>query len=95
MFSSSDLAPKCEIPWGSITSTPLWPTPEQAADSALAAVTVKDAAALKALAAKDAPDPWLVADELIRRGEFDAAEAFAKAAPRVDVAHPLQALLRV
>ncbi|MCC7136962.1 MAG: CHAT domain-containing protein [Planctomycetes bacterium] len=60
------------------------PTPEQAADGVLAAVTAKDDVALKALAAKDAPDPWLVADELIRRGEFDVADAFAKAAPRVD-----------
>ena len=61
------------------------PTPEQAADAVLAAAKAKDDAALKALAAKDAPDAWLVADELIRRGEFDAADAFAKAAPRADV----------
>jgi len=60
-------------------------TPEQTADAALVAVKTKNDAALKALAAKDEPDPWLVADELIRRGEFDAADAFAKAAPRVDV----------
>jgi len=49
-----------------------------AADQVLAA---KD---LKQLAAQDKPDPWLVADELCRRGEFDKAEAFAKAAPRKD-----------
>ena len=61
------------------------PTPEQAADTVLAAVKAKDDAVLKALALKDDPDPWLVADELIRRGEFDAAGSFAKAAPRVDV----------
>ncbi|MCC7136963.1 MAG: CHAT domain-containing protein [Planctomycetes bacterium] len=60
------------------------PTPEQAADAVLAAVVAKDDAALKALASKDDPDPWLVADELIRRAQHDAAEAFAKAAPRVD-----------
>src|SRR5262245_29366016 len=51
----------------------------------LASVRAKDDGALKALAAKDLPDPWMVADELIHRGELDAAEAFAKAAPRVDV----------
>ncbi|MCC7136964.1 MAG: CHAT domain-containing protein [Planctomycetes bacterium] len=50
----------------------------------LAAVVAKDDAALKALASKDDPDPWLVADELIRRGKLDEAEAFAKVAPRVD-----------
>ncbi|MCC7137430.1 MAG: tetratricopeptide repeat protein, partial [Planctomycetes bacterium] len=61
------------------------PTPEQAADAVLAAVTAKDDAALKALASTDDPDPWLVADELIRRGQHDAADAFAKAASRVDV----------
>ncbi len=60
-------------------------TPEQAADAVLVALKVKDDATLKDLAAKDDPDPWLVADELIRRGEHDVAEAFAKAAPRVDV----------
>jgi tetratricopeptide (TPR) repeat protein len=63
--------------------TPL--TVEQAADAVLAAVKAKDDAALKAVAEKEKPDPWLVADELCFRGEHDAAEAFAKAAPRVDV----------
>jgi hypothetical protein len=61
-------------------------TPEQAADAALVAVKAKDDAVLKALADKDEPAPWLVADELIRRGEVDAADAFANAAPRADVA---------
>jgi len=37
------------------------------------------------LAEQDLPDPWIVADELIRRGQVDVAEAFAKAAPRADV----------
>jgi len=55
-----------------------------AADKVLAAIRAKQD--LKPLAAKDKPDPWLVADELCRRKEFDAAEAFAKAAPRPDVA---------
>ena len=58
------------------------PTPEQAADAVLAAIAAKDDTALKTLASKDAPDPWLVADELIRREQHDAAEAFARAAPR-------------
>ncbi|MCC7136960.1 MAG: tetratricopeptide repeat protein [Planctomycetes bacterium] len=61
------------------------PAPEQAADAVLAALAAKDDAALKALASRDEPDPWLVADELIRRGRHDDADAFAKAAPRVDV----------
>jgi len=43
-----------------------------------------DAEALKALAAKDDPDPWLVADELCARSEHDAALALAQAAPRKD-----------
>ncbi len=60
-------------------------TPEQAADKVLAAVKAKDAKALQALAHNDKPDPWLVADELCFRSEHDAAESFAKAAPRVDV----------
>ena len=61
------------------------PTPEQAADAVLAATKSKDDAALKVLAASDDPDPWSVADALIQRAEFDTAESFAKAAPRVDV----------
>jgi len=60
-------------------------TPEQAADAVLAAIQAKDESMLKALAAKDDPDPWLVADQLDRRLEFDAGEAFARAIPRVDV----------
>jgi tetratricopeptide (TPR) repeat protein len=63
--------------------TPL--TAKQAADAVLVAVKADDPAALRALAGRDDPDPWLVADELCFRGEHDAAEAFAKAAPRVDV----------
>ena len=31
------------------------------------------------------PYPWLLADELIVRGDADATDAFAKAAPRRDV----------
>jgi CHAT domain-containing protein/tetratricopeptide (TPR) repeat protein len=59
-------------------------TTEQAAEAVLKAVKAKDDTTLKALAVKDKPDPWLVADLLCYRGEPDAAEAFAKAAPRVD-----------
>ncbi len=44
-----------------------------------------DAAKLAEWSAKDAPDPWLVADALLVTGAREAAEAFAKAAPRKDV----------
>jgi CHAT domain-containing protein len=60
-------------------------TTEQAADKVSAAVAAKADAALKSLAAKDDPDPWLVADELCARLQFDAADAFARAAPRTAV----------
>ena len=60
-------------------------TVEQATDAVLKAVEARDAPALTTLAEKDNPDLWLVTDELCFRGENDAAEAFAKAAPRVDV----------
>lgn len=60
-------------------------TPDQAADAVIAAFQAKDAARIGLLAAMDAPDPWLVADELCRRQRLDAAKAFASAAPRVDV----------
>jgi len=57
-------------------------TPARAADRVLAA---SDAAALVALAAREQPDPWLVADELCARGSFDRAEEFARAARGADV----------
>jgi len=66
--------------------TPAPDTPERAADGVLAAWKAKDAEALRALASRDNPDPWLVADELCARGEHDAAAAFASAAPRGDTA---------
>jgi len=59
--------------------------PEQTANKVLAAFEAKNVAALKALAEKDNPDPWLVADLLCAQGKHDAAMAFAKAAPRKDV----------
>ncbi len=42
--------------------------------------------ALAKLAARDQPDPWLVAEALASTGDHDVAIAFAKAAPRPDVA---------
>jgi tetratricopeptide (TPR) repeat protein len=59
-------------------------TPEQAATAVLAAHAARDDAALRALAGRDDPDPWLVADALVARGEAEAAEAFAGAARRKD-----------
>ncbi len=47
-----------------------------------AAIQAKDATALKALASKDQPDPWMVADLLCDDDAHDDAEAFARAAPR-------------
>ena len=59
-------------------------TTEQAADKVLEAVKAEDEGDLKALAEKNRPDPWLVADLLCYRGEINAAAAFGKAASRVD-----------
>jgi len=58
------------------------PTAEQAAAEVVAA---KDDAALRELAARDFPDPWFVADELLALGQDDLALRFARAAPRKDV----------
>lgn len=60
-------------------------SPAEAAQKALAAIEAKDAGALRGLAERDEPDPWIVADELLFLGEPEAAEAFARAAPRKDV----------
>ncbi|MFI5403043.1 MAG: tetratricopeptide repeat protein, partial [Planctomycetota bacterium] len=57
-------------------------TPEQVVDKVLVTVAANDATALKALAGRDDPDPWLVADDLCARGALVAADAFARAAPR-------------
>lgn len=54
---------------------------EQVADAVLSAIRSKDDVAVKALAQNDAPDPWLVADELILRGEFDAADTLNYRSP--------------
>jgi len=55
------------------------------ADEVVAAHKVKDAGRLAAIAGRNKPDPWEVADVLCQRGEYAAAEAFSLAAPRVDV----------
>ena len=49
----------------------------QTADAILAAVD--DDEAMKALAANEQPDPWLLVSELCRRGENEAAAKFAEA----------------
>ncbi len=64
---------------------PVRSTPETAAVAVEQARSTGEAAALRALAALDDPDPWLVTDALLARGSFDAAQAFARAAPRPDV----------
>jgi len=45
----------------------------------------KDNARVGAFAEEDVPDPRVVVDTLLLRGSREAAEAFAKAAPRKDV----------
>lgn len=59
--------------------------PEAAAAQVQAAHAAGDAAKVAEWASRDAPDPWLVADALLASGAREAAEAFAKAAPRKDV----------
>jgi tetratricopeptide (TPR) repeat protein len=59
--------------------------PDEVADRVEDAVRAGDAAALRALASSDIPDPWLVADALCGRGAHEAAAAYATAAPRPDV----------
>ena len=60
-------------------------TRQEAAGKVLAAMRKGDGAALKALAQRDKPDPWLVADDLWASGNYAVALEFAKAAPRKDV----------
>ena len=57
-------------------------TVAQAAAAVRAAVHANDAAVLVALAGRDEPDPWLVADLLCEEGAREAARAFAKAGPQ-------------
>jgi CHAT domain-containing protein/tetratricopeptide (TPR) repeat protein len=54
------------------------PTPEQAADAVIAAVKAGDAATLKEWAERRKPDPWIVADEVLGRGETGPADVFAR-----------------
>jgi len=61
-------------------------TPSEAADNALEAHRKGDRETIAALAASDTPDPWLIAEELLYRGEKDAARALATAADRPDLA---------
>ncbi|MHC5009780.1 MAG: CHAT domain-containing protein [Planctomycetota bacterium] len=56
-------------------------SPARAADRVLAAVEADDEETLEQLAAQRLPGAWAVADELCRRGAFDAAEALARATP--------------
>jgi len=65
-----------------LAATALADPVSDAVETVLAAA--KEGKPLKEFAAKDEPDPWVVAEMLCARGEFDAAEAFAKAAPRTD-----------
>ncbi|MHC4938796.1 MAG: CHAT domain-containing protein [Planctomycetota bacterium] len=67
-------------------AAPQAPTADQVAGQAVAAVESDESAALRALAERDDPDPWLVVAALCARQRYDAAEAFARAAPRADVA---------
>ncbi len=75
----------CMALWTRGQDTPASPdTPEHAAARVAAAFEAKDDAAVKELAARDDPDPWLVADELLAAGRYDAALAFARAGRRGD-----------
>ncbi|MDJ0523171.1 MAG: CHAT domain-containing tetratricopeptide repeat protein [Planctomycetota bacterium] len=57
-------------------------TPHEAATAFVIAFEAGDAKAMKRLAGRENPEPWWVADVLCQRKEFDAAERFARAAPR-------------
>lgn len=60
-------------------------TPESVATRVAELARDGKAAELAAVAAKDKPDPWDVADVLCDRAAFDVADAFARAAPRAAV----------
>jgi tetratricopeptide (TPR) repeat protein len=60
------------------------PTIEQAATAVVAACSGGNVEDLRALAARTEPDPWLIADELLGRGQGAAALAFARAASGKD-----------
>ncbi len=58
----------------------------QAAGEVLQAIAAGDSARARTVAEQVRPDPWLVADELIGRGERKAATALASASTHPDVA---------
>jgi len=60
--------------------------PEEAAAEVEEAHEAGRAEVVARLAAREAPDPWLVADALLARGAAEAAAAFARASARPDVA---------
>src|SRR5262245_61640364 len=55
---------------------------DSTADRVLGAVKSNDSGALREIATRDDPDPWVVADVLVGRGEAGAAKAYAFAAKR-------------
>ncbi len=55
-------------------------------DAALAAFEKGDTAALRAMAEKDDPDPWVVADRLCAAGKHEAALALARVSDRPSLA---------
>lgn len=61
------------------------PRPRDVATQVRALFEAKNVEALRDLARREAPDPWHVADVLSSEGAFEAALAFAEAAPRPDV----------
>ena len=60
---------------------PAGPPPAATAAQVLALRAAKDTAGLTALARTPGLQPWIVADELVARGEHDAAAAFAALLP--------------
>jgi tetratricopeptide (TPR) repeat protein len=59
-------------------------TPDAVAAAVQAALAKKDDETLKGLAQSDDPDPWLVVDSLLGRGDPGAATSFAAAGARKD-----------
>ncbi|MHC4940207.1 MAG: CHAT domain-containing protein [Planctomycetota bacterium] len=58
---------------------------QDAADQVLAAAKAKDTETLARFAKAESPDPWFIAEELCKRGEFDAALAFAGSRKHIDL----------
>jgi hypothetical protein len=76
---------KCGVGWLIVLVVLVGAMHVEAEESSTVAVRViraheaKDAAQLRSLARSGVNDPWLVADEVLQRGERDAAAAFAAA----------------